>query len=142
MLYLMNTDLNEINMDKFAEETIINGFLQIARVDLMTGEFVYLKKDDELSRSFENVTDIYEYMKLLADEKYVFPEYVEEYSKFSDAEYVRRRIFGGGKKRDCVDIHFGRNMTSNGRDKIIKTEVMYVKSDQNGDQKFACKAAE
>ncbi len=114
----MDTANIDKNMDKFAEETIINGFLQIARVDLMTGEFVYLKKDSELSSSLENVSDIYEYMRLLADERYVFPEYVEEYSKFSDPEYVRGRIFGGEKK---IVFNYRRKLSDGGGKWVVFT---------------------
>lgn len=35
---------NELH--EFVEQTLVEGFLQLARVNILTGEYVYLKKND------------------------------------------------------------------------------------------------
>ncbi len=79
----------------FIEKTLIDTFLQLARVNIVTGEFQYLKQDPQIKNDFEGMTDIYEYMEKFASEKYVYPEFVEEYRKFADPKYVQERVFGG-----------------------------------------------
>ncbi len=94
----MNDIYSENSLYEFVEKTLMDTFLQLARVNLMTGGYEYLKRDDELSKGFDDVDNIYDYMKRLASEKLIYPEFKEEYLKFSDPEYVRRRVFGGEKR--------------------------------------------
>ena len=87
--------VNKPELYSFIESTLIDTFLQLARVNIITGEYQYLKQDPDIKKDFEGVTNIYDYMRKFASEKYVYPEFVDEYMKFSDPEYVQKKVFGG-----------------------------------------------
>lgn len=90
--------VNKPELYSFIESTLIDTFLQLARVNIITGEYQYLKQDPDIKKDFEGVTNIYDYMRQFASEKYVYPEFVDEYMKFSDPEYVQKKVFGGTQK--------------------------------------------
>lgn len=102
--------MNMTELYSFIESTLIDTFLQLAKVNIITGEFQYLKQDSEIKKDFEGITNIYEYMKKFVSEKYVYPEFVEEYLKFSDPEYVQKKVFGGER----VIVYRYKRKTSNG----------------------------
>lgn len=102
--------MNNTELYSFIESTLIDTFLQLARVNLVTGEYQYLKQDPKIKKDFESVVNIYDYMKKFASEKYVYPEFVEEYLKFSDPEYVQKKVFGGER----MIVYRYKRKTSNG----------------------------
>ncbi len=104
--------MNDSELYEFVEETLIGACLQLAKVNVMTGEYVYLKSDPEIAKDFEGVTNIYEYMRRLASEEYVYPEFCEEYLRFSDPEYVREKVFSGEK---TIVYRYKRKTPSGGR---------------------------
>ena len=99
-------------MYSFIENTLIGAFLQLARVNLITGEYHYLKQDPEIRRDFDGVTNIYDYMKKLASDEYVYPEFKDEYVKYSDAEYVQKKVFGGER---MIEYRYKRKTSKGGR---------------------------
>ena len=100
------------NIHDFINSTILGTFLQLARVDVVTGKYEYFKRDPELENDFKDIDDIYDYMKKLASEEYVYPEFREEYLRFSDPEYVCKRAFGGEK---MIVYRYKRKTSAGGR---------------------------
>ena len=93
---------------RFVEKTVMESYLQLARVNLVTGEYEYLKKDSEISGNFEDEKDIFVYAQKLADEKFMYAEYIDEYLRFADPENIRSRIFGGERR---ISFHYKRKTT-------------------------------
>ena len=72
--------MNNDELYRFIESTLVETFIQLARANVVTGEYQYLKQDPEIRKDFEGVTNIYEYLGKLASEKYVVPGFREEFS--------------------------------------------------------------
>ena len=73
----------------FVEETLLDSFMKIARVNLLTGEYKFLKMENVLHDvGFEDITSIYTYIEEQVSQKLVLSEYAEDYKKFSDPDYV------------------------------------------------------
>ncbi len=100
------------NIYDFVNNTLLDAFLQLARVNVVTGEYEYFKQDPEIKEDFEGIYDVYEYMKKLASEEYVYPEFRKEYLRFSDPEYVRKRVFSGEK---MIVYRYKRKTSAGGR---------------------------
>ena len=83
----------------FVEETLLDSFMKIARVNLLTGEYKFLKMENVLHDvGFEDITSIYTYIEEQVSQKLVLSEYAEDYKKFSDPDYVQKRVFGGDRR--------------------------------------------
>lgn len=104
--------MDNTELYSFIEGTVIDTFLQLARVNLMTGECQYLKQDPDIKNNFNGAADIYTQIKMLASEEYVYPEFREEFLKFSDPEYVRSAVFGGER---VIVYRYKRKTPSGGR---------------------------
>ncbi len=96
-------EAQELNLQNdivdFAEKTLVETFLKIARVNIITGEYEFLKKDDSVyDEGYEDIPDIYSYIKKQVDDKIVLSEYAAYYLKFSDPKYVHGRVFSGEKR--------------------------------------------
>ncbi len=83
----------------FAENTLTGCFLKIAKVNLLTGEYEFVKKEPIMDeKDYEQITSIYSYIKKQVDDHLVFSEYAGNYLKYSNPEYVQARIFSGGRR--------------------------------------------
>lgn len=83
----------------FAERTLVDNYLKLARVNVVTGEYEFLKKDDALNDpQYDNVTDIYEYIARQVQDGLISPDYARDYYRFSDREYVMGRLLTRGKR--------------------------------------------
>ncbi len=90
-------DLNDIYA--FVDETMTENFLKLAKVNIMTGEFEFMKQSMELrDEGYENITNIYSYIKKQVDDKLVLSEYASDYLRYSDPKYVQKRVFAGEKR--------------------------------------------
>lgn len=86
-------------MDTFIENSLIECFYRIFRVNVNTGEFEIYKDnglfdDDELRA----IPDIFAYMQKLITDKIIFPEYTTICRRFTNPEYVRKSVFSGEKR--------------------------------------------
>ena len=86
-------------IDTFIENSLIECFYRIFRVNVNTGEFEVYKDnglfdDDEL----QAIPDIYTYMQKLITDKIIFPEYTTICRRFTNPEYVRKSVFSGEKR--------------------------------------------
>lgn len=104
--------VNKPELYSFIESTLIDTFLQLARVNIITGEYQYLKQDPDIKKDFEGVTNIYDYMRKFASEKYVYPEFV-------DGIY---EVFRPGI---CSEESIRRNSETARSSSIILTEMLW-----------------
>ena len=85
--------------ERFVSDTLADNFLKLAKVNLLTGEYKFLKKEENLTDDgYEDITNIYSYIKQQVEDKSVLLEHAEDYLRFSDPEYVQKRIFSGEKR--------------------------------------------
>ncbi len=90
-------EISDIN--EFVEDTLINNYLKLAKVNLLTGEFEFSDRIKDLQDiDYSGITDIYSYMDKLVKSEKILEEYLPELSLFSNAEYVKNRIFSGEKQ--------------------------------------------
>ena len=84
---------------EFIANVLLGDYLKLACVDLMTGKFEFLKLDSMLhDDSYANADDIYSFIQQQVDDGIIISSYSEEYRRFSDAEYVRKRVFSGERR--------------------------------------------
>ncbi len=84
---------------EFVEDTLVDSFLKLARVNLLTGEFRFMKQDKALlEEGLEGITNIYSFIKKQVESQIVLSEYAEDYLRFSDPQYVQARVFGGERR--------------------------------------------
>lgn len=83
----------------FVEKTMLNSFMKIAGVNLLTGEYRFLKREQILRDvDLTGISSIYTYIEKQVKDKLVLSEYADEYLKFADPGYVQKRVFGGEKR--------------------------------------------
>ena len=83
----------------FVKNTLFDNFLKLARVNILTGEYVFLKYDTVMKEEgYENIPSIYTYIEKQVADGLVLSEYAEEYLKFSSPDYVKMRVFGGDRR--------------------------------------------
>lgn len=84
---------------EFAEKTLTGSFSKLAIVNLLTGEYDFIKKDSEfVDEGYDDIPDIYTYIKRQIYDGTVFPEYADDYLRYSRPAYVQRRVFSGEKR--------------------------------------------
>ncbi len=84
---------------KFAEDTLFSAFSKLARVNVMTGEFQFIKRDsDFMDDQHADSPDIFTYIRRQVMDGTVLPDHAEEYLKFSRPDYVRKRVFSGERR--------------------------------------------
>ncbi len=89
----------ENSLSDFVEQTLLDGFMKIARVNLITGGYEFLKMEKVLQDvGFSGITSIYDYIRKQVEDKLVLSEYAAEYLKFSDPVYVQERVFSGERR--------------------------------------------
>lgn len=83
----------------FVESTLFENYLKLAKVNLLTGEYKFLKKDEALwDAGYENIPDIYSYIRKQAEDKQVYSEYAGDYLRYANPKYVQERVFSGEKR--------------------------------------------
>ena len=83
---------------EFVEGTLMESFLKVAIVNVLTGEYKFLRHIEALiDESYENIPSMYLYIDKQVEDKIVVSEYIDDYLRFSDAEYVQSRVFSGEK---------------------------------------------
>lgn len=84
----------------FVRDTLLGNFLKLAKVNVLTGEHEFLKYDTVMQEEgYETISDIYTYIRKQVNDNLILSEYTLDYLKYSDPEYVRKRIFETGDKR-------------------------------------------
>ncbi len=84
----------------FVKNTLMDNFLKLARVNVMTGAYEFLKYDELVrEEGYDDIPSIYEYIKKQVADGLVSSEYVSDYLNYGDPEYVRKRIFERGDRR-------------------------------------------
>lgn len=83
----------------FVESTLVDSFIKLARVNILTGEYEFLKKEDFLQEEIvKDASSIYDYIRNQVDQKLVLAEFAGDYLKYADAKYVQERIFSGERR--------------------------------------------
>lgn len=81
---------------KFSKDTLFDSYSKLARVNLLTGEFEFVKMDPGFHDvDYEDLPDIFSYIKKQVDEGIVISGHDADYIKYSDPDYARRRVFSG-----------------------------------------------
>lgn len=89
----------ESKLYEFTAGTLWDSFMKIARVNLITGEYKFLKMEKELQDvGFTDITSIYDYIRKQVGAKLILSEYAEDYLKFADPQYVQARVFAGERR--------------------------------------------
>lgn len=84
----------------FVKNTLLDNFIKLAKVNVLTGEYEFLKYDAVMKEdSFENIPNIYEYIEKQVADNLILSEYAVDYLNYSNPEYVKKRIFIDGDKR-------------------------------------------
>ena len=96
----MSKNLNEkTGLGAFIEESLVECFYRIFRVDVNTGEFEIYKDNGLFEEDvLRGIPDIYAYMQKLINDKIIFPEYTTICRRFANPEYVRKSVFSGDKR--------------------------------------------
>ena len=89
----------------FIEDTIANSYFRLAKVNLITGEYIFVKGGRRVTDP-----DIYTYMKKTAMNVNFSYGRAKEYEKFFDPDYVRKRVFYGEKR---ITFSYRENLHSN-----------------------------
>ncbi len=83
----------------FVKDTLLDNFLKLARVNVLTGEYEFMKYDVVMrEEGYENISSIYHYIEKQVSDGLILSEYVGEYLKFANPEYVQRRVFSGDRR--------------------------------------------
>lgn len=92
--------LMEEELFYFVKRTLTDNFLKLARVNILTGEYIFLKCDALMKeKGYEDIPSIYTYIKKQVSDHLVLAEYAPDYLKYSNPEYVKKRIFLDGDQR-------------------------------------------
>ena len=84
----------------FVKNTLLDNFLKLAKVNVLTGEYEFLKYDTIMKEDgFENISSIYKYIEKQVSDNLISSEYAADYLKYSNPEYVKKRIFDDGDRR-------------------------------------------
>ena len=77
----------------FVKNTLLDNFLKLAKVNVLTGEYEFLKYDAAMKEdSFENIPNIYKYIEKQVADNLILSEYAVDYLNYSNPEYVKKRI--------------------------------------------------
>ncbi len=93
-----NQNENESELYGFIENTLMNDFVQLARVNIVDGSFEFLKLSPNIHTNPADFDNIFDYAKSVAESGYISPYYTEGYFKFIEPETIRRRVFGGERR--------------------------------------------
>ncbi len=94
-----NVEASQEEIYSFVQNTLVESFMKLARVNIMTGEYSFLKKADALhDADYDHIQNIYEYIGRQVTDKLVLSAYAVDYMRFSDPEYVQKRVFSGERR--------------------------------------------
>ncbi len=94
----MNENKNDV-VYSFVKDTLLDNFLKLAKVNVLTGEFEFMKYDAVMrEEGYESISSIYEYIERQVADGLILSEYVGEYLKFANPEYVKKRVFSGDRR--------------------------------------------
>ena len=83
----------------FVKNTLLDNFLKLARVNVLTGEYEFMKYDVVMrEEGYEDISSIYHYIEKQVSDGLILSGYVGEYLKFANPEYVQRRVFSGDRR--------------------------------------------
>ncbi len=89
----------ETSIYDFVKDTLLDNFLKLARVNVLTGEYDFMKYDTVMrEEGYENISSMYRYIEKQVMDGLILSEYVGEYLKFANPEYVQRRVFGEDRR--------------------------------------------
>lgn len=89
----------EGQQSEFIANVLMGDYLKLARVNLMTGEFEFLKMDMMMQEDgFDTIHNIYDFIRHQVETGMVLSAYAEEYLRYSDADYVQKRVFSGERR--------------------------------------------
>ena len=98
-------------LDAFVKRLLCGSFSKIFCVDINTGEFTVYKHDGLLNdEGFEDITNVYAYIRKLIADRIVYPEYATAFRRFTNPAYVCKCIFSG----DLRIVQSYRRRTSHG----------------------------
>lgn len=84
----------------FVKNTILDNFLKLAKVNILTGEHHFLKYDTVMKEEgYESISNIYAYIEKQVSDQLVLSEYAVDYLKYANPKYVQKRIFEDGDRR-------------------------------------------
>lgn len=79
--------------ENFVEATLTGNFSRLAKVNVMTGEYTFIKGGEGI-----NSPNIFEYVKSTVDTENNNPDDIREYLRFVEPKFVRERVFSGEKR--------------------------------------------
>lgn len=82
----------------FIENTLMNDFVQLARVNIVNGDFQFLKVSPNINVDPNGFSNIFDYAEQIAKSKYISADYEDGYLRFIDPDTIRRRVFGGERR--------------------------------------------
>lgn len=83
----------------FVENSLVESYSKIFRVNVNTGEYEVYKNDGLLyDDNVDNAPDVYTYIRKLVTEKAIYPEYATACRRFTNPEYVRKAVFSGERR--------------------------------------------
>ncbi len=85
----------------FLKSTLMDNFFKLAQVDLLTGEYRFLKYDTAVETEeddFEQCPSIYDYIEQQFLRNLILSDYAPEYLKYANPDYVKKRIFRNGDR--------------------------------------------
>ncbi len=89
----------ETTVYSFVKDTLLDNFLKLARVNIMTGAYDFMKYDVVMrEEGYENISSIYDYIEKQVTDGLILSEYVGEYLKFANPGYVQKRVLSGDRR--------------------------------------------
>ena len=86
-------------MLRFAEDTVISIFSKLARVNIETGEFKFIKREKDFEDDVHaDSPDIYTYIRRQVRDGTVFPDHADAYLQFSNPEFVKQKAYTGDRR--------------------------------------------
>ena len=102
---------NQTKTSDFIKDALFDSFAKLAKVNVMTGEFEFVKMEDDFrDMDVSEIKTIYSYIQTQVENGTVAEEYADEYLRFANPEYVRKRVFQG----DCRAVYSFKRLVAGG----------------------------
>ena len=82
----------------FIENTLMNDFVQLCRVNIENGDFQFLKVSPNINADPNEFSNIFDHAKQVVKSGYVSADYEDGYLRFIDPDTIRRRVYGGERR--------------------------------------------
>lgn len=82
----------------FIENTLMNDFVQLARVNIQSGDFEFLKFSENIHIDPNEYSNIFDHAEQVVKSGYVSADYADGYMRFIDPDTIRRRVYGGERR--------------------------------------------